>query len=153
MSQGSLMNRAKNQLEIIIALESKEYQCRALIHVPSPHRNGEFDFDGGEGFQSERSRLYAIRQQIYSCSLSLKGFLYDIEQLQQQQQQQGQKEFVARVQAMCLMIQHTMMLRRDRLMFEVCVYLAHDCPINEDHIQLNRSLSSYILKNFKNSDD
>ncbi|KAG0276320.1 hypothetical protein BGZ95_007713 [Linnemannia exigua] len=149
MNQGSLMNRAINQFETIVGLEAKENQIRALLNTPSPYLSGEFLFDGGEGFQSERSQIYALRQQIYSCSLALKGFLDDIEQLQQQQ---GQNDFATRVRAMRLRMQHTMAIRRDQLMFEVCVYLARDCPINDDHIHLNRSLSSYILKNFKNSD-
>ncbi|KAG0276319.1 hypothetical protein BGZ95_007712 [Linnemannia exigua] len=146
MNPKSIMKRAIDLLEIINDLETEEQRYITLFRIPSRHRKGGYIFNGGSDFQNERHGLYAIRIQLYACSVALKIFLEDIEQLLPQKQ--SQHDIVTRAREMRRAMRLSMAMRRDELLLEKSAYKEQGHAINDGHAQLNSAMANDISDTF-----
>ncbi|KAF9133737.1 hypothetical protein BGW39_009094 [Mortierella sp. 14UC] len=150
----SVRSQVERYLLMIVRLEVEESRYISLLQVQSPAEEDNLEashiFNADTDFQDERFRLLDIRRQMIVSNSDFKSLLNDLEE-------NGDEDDFFRAGELRFMMHHTMMWRRDRLLFERQFYIVHGNGqgqgINAIHARQNLLVATIIDDAFRLSVD
>ncbi|KAG0251432.1 hypothetical protein BGZ95_006890 [Linnemannia exigua] len=141
------MTKIAQQLQYIDILEDEERSFISQLQTISTGLDGhaEYTFNSAFSKQNERTRLYAVRLQIFQSASTHFDLLKVL-----------QKDDLTLAEKYRLMMVKAMTLRYERMMTEVKWYIHHGHGVvgmNAVHVHDNRSLAAKMVKAFKLPED